>query len=309
MGNKYFFGLLQSKKENGKHMPENSIKLNLLENGIDFILKGIDELFENDDVFLSLNIDAKNIKYGCILLFAGFLLLLKERLAQHLPELIFQGDLRTIREKCKKGNNLKTINLNCALERLEIGPKVKFTDSDLEVIFRMQYFRNIIEHYKFEFDKYEILVSINSFLNVIDKFMLDELQIDIVKTEDSKKLISKIRKINSVYEREINKIKQEMLSELLIKKVEFQESREEILGALDKEYWANKGFEKCYIVCPECGDESLIAFGDYKGICINQECNYFSLLTTCDRCGEIIVGFKKDVLFCDNCELYFREDF
>ncbi len=70
------------------------------DDGIDFILKGIDELFDDNlelrgtDVYttgIATDISAHAYKYGVLHLFSGFLLLLKEKLARHLPALIYTG--------------------------------------------------------------------------------------------------------------------------------------------------------------------------------------------------------------------------
>lgn len=64
-------------------MPTNNISLNLLENGMDFIIRGLDELYELDDdyeyeqyIFPSSK-PQKDYKYGILHLYSGFLLLLK----------------------------------------------------------------------------------------------------------------------------------------------------------------------------------------------------------------------------------------
>jgi hypothetical protein len=73
------------------------LELNFLDNGIDFILKGIDELFDEAHVLreysTAKDITLSGYKYGLIHLFSGFLLLLKEQLSRHAPELIFKGKL------------------------------------------------------------------------------------------------------------------------------------------------------------------------------------------------------------------------
>jgi hypothetical protein len=64
------------------------------------------------------------------------------------------------------------------LERLEIGPKVVFSESDTKVIRKIQKYRNRFEHYKFSVNKFEINKLIIDFIDVIDRFLINELKID-----------------------------------------------------------------------------------------------------------------------------------
>jgi hypothetical protein len=76
---------------------EHILELSLLENGLDFITRGIDELYvlydniEYQQYIYPISQPQKDYKYGVLHLFSGFLLLLKERLTYHMPELIFEG--------------------------------------------------------------------------------------------------------------------------------------------------------------------------------------------------------------------------
>ncbi|MGF1524520.1 MAG: hypothetical protein ACFBSF_19530 [Leptolyngbyaceae cyanobacterium] len=116
------------------------LELSLLENGLDFIIRGIDELYElYDDIeyqqyIYPISQPQKDYKYGVLHLFSGFLLLLKERLSHHMTGLIFEGRMEDVRRKLDKGKELNTVNLDEALERLEIGPKVVFSESDAKII-------------------------------------------------------------------------------------------------------------------------------------------------------------------------------
>ena len=105
---------------------DSALKLNLLDNGVDFILKGIDELFDSDHVLreysTATDITISSYKYGVLHLFSGFLLLLKERLSRHLSELIFKGKVNEVRQKISSGKTPNTIDFDEALERLEIAP-------------------------------------------------------------------------------------------------------------------------------------------------------------------------------------------
>ncbi len=118
------------------------IELDLFANGIDFILTGIDGLFE-DSLELRfypspLERSLRSYKYGILHLFSGFLLLLKERLRRHLEEMIFKGSVNEVRAKLKGDRIPNTIDLDEALDRMEMGPRVTFSESELKTIRRMQ---------------------------------------------------------------------------------------------------------------------------------------------------------------------------
>lgn len=202
-------------KKDTKNSGAEILSLSLLENGLDFILKGLIELFGEDHSRKGakpVDIDARNYKYGITSLFAGFLLLLKERLSQHIPELIFTGNLAEIRQKLQAGKRMPTtVGLDEALERLEIGPKVAFTEKDLDVIRRIQDFRNQFEHYKVSLNKYQLWAEVIKFLDIIENFLEAELDIHLEQYSKASKQLHKkttalrgtIQKFDSVFEEKV----------------------------------------------------------------------------------------------------------
>jgi hypothetical protein len=166
-----------------------------LENGLDFIIKGLDELFgENHELksAKATEVEIRNFKYGITNLFSGFLLLLKERLSRHIPELIFIGRLSETRQKLLSKKRLPvTVDLDEAFERLEIGPKVIFTQDEIEVIRNIQNVRNQFEHYKVTANKYQLWAELTKFVDVIENFLQIELGIDSTKYSKESKLLSK----------------------------------------------------------------------------------------------------------------------
>lgn len=195
--------------------PESQLSLSLLENGLDFIVKGLDELFGENHTLKNAkatDVEIRNYKYGITNLFSGFLLLLKERLSRHIPELIFAGKLSDVKQKLQTGKRVPiTVDLDEALERLEIGPKVTFSQDEIEVIRKIQDFRNQFEHYKVTANKYQLWAEIAKFLDVIEKFLRNELGIEIEKYSKESKLLQKrgkalrdtVVKFDSAIEREV----------------------------------------------------------------------------------------------------------
>jgi hypothetical protein len=202
-------------KKNQKPPPEAQISLSLLENGLDFILKGMDELFGENHALKNAKateVELRNYKYGITNLFSGFLLLLKERLSRHFPELIFSGKLSDIKKNLQAGKKIPaTVDLDEALERLEIGPRMTFSPDELEVIRRMQDFRNQFEHYRVTGNKYQLWAEVTRFLDVIERFLREELGIVLEKHSKESKLLRKraevlretVVKYDSVLEKEV----------------------------------------------------------------------------------------------------------
>jgi hypothetical protein len=301
-------------------------QLNLLENGIDFILKGIDELFRMpDDEILAmrdiesshsisaLDIPPQNYKYGVLHLFSGFLLLLKQRLYMHVPELIFKGTLQDIKRKLAKNEIPNTIDFDEIIEKLTYGPRFVFTDSEMDSIRKMQKFRNRFEHYTSDGNKFELWSVVSEFLKIIEKFMREEIGIIIEDSTSEYLLIKKIQfiepvlerarevekrrriDIRTLWERDIN-IKLQTLNELRDKDDAIEDEEEEI--EFNEEDYT-------YIECPNCYEESLIIDGEFEGICINRECDGVFPLTTCDLCGEPAVGFSWEYVMCNDCQNHF----
>lgn len=281
---------------------EHIIELSLLENGLDFIIKGIDELYElHDDIEYQHYIDPvsqphKDYKYGVIHLFSGFLLLLKERLSHHMPELIFNGTIAEVRKKLDSRKEPNTVNLDRALERLEVGPKVTFSETDIKLIRKVQSYRNKFEHYKISMNKFEINKIIIDFIDLIDRFLVRELKIDITSSSlnINPETRSKVLSIESVYRRMTNKWRHELIKIGETKIEKFNDNRNEILEDLEREaYLAVKdGDIDPTIECSKCEEEILIVTGEYSGVYTNEECNSYSAIKCCDRCGNFTTGYE-----------------
>jgi molecular chaperone GrpE (heat shock protein) len=291
---------------------EHILELSLLENGLDFITRGIDELYElYDDIeyqqyIYPVSQPKKDYKYGVLHLFSGFLLLLKERLRYHMQELIFEGKIEEVRRKIENGKELNTVNLDEALNRLEIGPKVTFSETDTKLIRKMQGYRNRFEHYKFSANKFELNKTIIDFIDLIDRFLINELKIDITSTSlnTDPEVRAKVLSIESVYKRMTEKRKLKLMSIGAEKLKKFKRNRKEILEDLDTTLYISckeEGGIDVTMECPECGQDTLIIYGDFTGVCSNKECNSYCLTKDCDRCGKITVGYEWEEKWCDDC--------
>ncbi|WP_375511851.1 hypothetical protein [uncultured Nostoc sp.] len=290
---------------------DTTLQFNLLDNGVDFILKGIDELFDEAHVLReyssATHITISSYKYGVLHLFSGFLLLLKERLSRHLPELIFKGRVNEVKQKISSGKTPNTIDLDEALERLEIDPKVIFSNDELEVIRTVQDIRNQFEHYKVSTNKYRLWTNISKFLELIDRFLVNELQINIEASSESLELQKKIHTIDSIWKRIEHQKKQKWNQDIQLKLRKFKRNHSRIIQEIEQEYRVNKGAYFPFTICPDCYQESLITLGEFEGICSNSECNSINPLTECGRCGEVMTGFSWNFGFCESCSEWMDE--
>ena len=195
----------------------------------------------------ALDIAPKNYKYGVIHLFAGFLLLLKEKLYRHMEEAVFVGRIVEIRQRLKSNRIPNTVTLDEALERLEMGPRFAFEENDLQIIRRVQDFRNQLEHYRASINKHELWGNISSFLGIIDKFLVQELQIRIEESAEGLELAQKIQGIEAIWSR-IEKQRIERWQEEIDRKiVGFKENRVKILDDLQNDYITERGALEIFI--------------------------------------------------------------
>lgn len=287
------------------------VELSGLNNGLDFILKGIDELFDDDyvlrDYSTAVDIGTSSYKYGVLNLFSGFLLLLKERLFRYMPELIYKGSLKDIKNKLNSGKIPNTIDLDEALERLEIGPRFVFSDRDVKLIRYVQDVRNKFEHDKISVDKYELWSNLSKFLELIDKFLVEELHISIEKSPEALEIKEKIHQIDSVWERTQKERRSQFDLEIQERIEEFKTSRDRVMQELKTESYCSNGADKLLRNCPVCDEQTMIVYEDFIGVCSNPECGTGHPLTECLKCDELTPGYPWQEKFCDYCSNWIDE--
>ena len=248
------------------------------------------------------DISLNGYKYGVLHLFSGFLLLLKERLSRHLPELIFKGKFNEVKQKISAGKTPNTVDLDEALERLEIGSKVMFSEDELKVIRTIQDIRNQFEHYKVSLNRYLLWKNISRFLELIDKFLVNELQVNIEASPESIDLQRKIQTIDSIRKRVEQQRRKEWNEDVQSRLKTFKRKSNQVIKELELGYRASKGADFPFTICPDCYQETLITSGEFEGICTNSDCNSVNPLTECVRCGAVMPGFSWDFGFCESCQ-------
>jgi len=286
------------------------LEIDLLTNAVDFILRAIDELFNNDILTVEYvdpaTVLQNSYKYGTLHLFSGFLLLLKERLYRHVPELIYKGNIDQVRQTLAKGRFPPTVNLEEALERLQIGPRFTFNDDERKVIVRIQNYRNDLEHYRISANRHEMWKTLTKFLNIIDRFMIEQLNIDMQSSSVESSLIQKIRMIDSVRVRYIDQQTKDWQHKMEVALLKYRRNPERIRIAIRQADLRDKGVKRYYIICPDCQKETLILSGNFAGICTNADCEATASITRCERCGSPAPGFAWETVWCADCTEYFR---
>jgi hypothetical protein len=287
-------------------MTTNNISLNLLENGMDFIIRGLDELYELDDdyeyeryIFPSSK-PQKDYKYGILHLYSGFLLLLKERLFRDSPDSIY----------INPASKTKTINYTVSLTKLEnLASPVTFTPADKAIIDKIQEYRNCFEHYVVtNLDVDDLSKVIVSFIDLIYKFLINHLGIDLSLNPFSTdpKTIAKILSIESIYNHIIDKRKSEitLLGEEKVNK--FKTVEKSVLKQLEEEsqiYFDETGEDgDSFGICPKCEKDTLIIDGEFQGVCSNKKCYTYTPLKNCNKCGAIMEGYEWIEEWCSMCD-------
>lgn len=293
------------------------LEIKLLDNGIDFILKGIDELFDSDYELRgdsdAVYVSDSSYKYGVLHLFSGFLLLLKERLYRHAPELPFKGKYQEIRQKLSSNNMsskpMRTVDCDEAIEKLAIGPRVTFSDDELKVIRYVQSIRNQFEHYSVSVNKIALWKQLSAFVELIDNFLIDELKVSIEESASNPELRRKIKEIEVVQERIKRQFTEAWREDVQKRLRKFKRNPQKAILSIEGEYHSGRGEGYPYTVCPDCGQDTLVVYGDFEGICSNQECRSVSPITACLRCGTPMAGESwEDGDFCSVCYDWMRSD-
>ena len=104
------------------------LKLNLFENGVDFIRSAIEDYFLKDTA------KPAAFKYAVLHMYAGVLLLLKERIRREAPLLVFKA-------------NKKTLNFS-EIQSMLPSAGVTLKAIDLKMLKKFQERRNVLEHYE-----------------------------------------------------------------------------------------------------------------------------------------------------------------
>jgi len=263
------------------------LKLNLLNNGLDFIQSGV-RFFLHDEP------DPVSHKYAILHLFSGILLLLKERLRCEHPSLIFI-DVKDVGKP-----DAKTVDFDEVITRLKACAGVTLDENAQKTLRSARRLRNLIEHYEPTIDVRHAQAIIGGLSEFAYLFMLDELEVRLeahVETEVWDRM-QELRRISA-------RIKEEEIAEWkgrIAKYSALNDEELEALADLEPFHPKHNPDPDSFLRCPECGEETVVQTEDGDiGVCTNKECREVCEITSCMRCGERMTDGSD---LCDGCISY-----
>ncbi|MBN8466202.1 hypothetical protein JYJ95_06740 [Corallococcus exiguus] len=260
-----------------------SLKLSLLDNGIDFIKTGIETFFSKDEP------GTHEHKYALMHIYSGVLLVLKERLKRAHPSLVFK-DVETVGTP-----NAKTVDFTELLGRLCKCAGVKLSSEGEETLRRVQRMRNTIEHYEVDLNLKHVEKMIGDLAEFTFAFMRDHLdtQLEAHLDDLSWERVQELRAIST-------RIKEEEAERWRKKTAKYRRLSAKKLEDLRDAYEGDPrdGDRQELIECPGCWEESVAVMDSEVGVCTNRECRQICRLNSCMSCGNSTTSRE----FCPNCK-------
>ena len=256
------------------------LKLNLFENGVDFIRSAIEDYFLKDTA------KPAAFKYAVLHMYAGVLLLLKERIRREAPLLVFTA-------------NKKTLNFSEIQSTLPFV-SVTLKASDLNMLKRFQEQRNVLEHYECNLDLETTKALLGQLAAFTYFFFRDQLSEDLEDHLEASTAL-RLRDLKGIYERRTSEHRRAWRQRatryfsLTNEEVETIRRSAEAFDPRDEPYPHE------FIECPECSDDSVVMLESDVGLCTNVECKTVFSAEECLRCDSPV--FHGSV-FCDACQAY-----
>jgi hypothetical protein len=260
-------------------------KLNLLNNGIDFIQSGV-RFFLHDEP------DLASHKYAILHLFSGLILLFKERLRREHPSLIFV-DVKNVGKLDEK-----TVDFDEVINRLRYCAGVVFDEKAWNTLRDARKLRNQIEHYEPTINVRYTQKIIGDLSEVAYIFMIDKLGVHLEEYVEAEiwERMQELRRISA-------RIKEEEIAEWKRRVAKYSALSDEDLETLAdlKPYHPKHNPDPdSFLQCPECGEETMVQTEDGDiGVCTNKDCREVSAITFCFRCGERLTDGGS---ICDGCD-------
>lgn len=297
--------------------------LNLLENGLDFILSSIDNVLSDERGI--------ELKYSILHIAAGVQLVFKEKLRQEHWSLLFENTSSARIDLLETGDFI-SVNSKTCLSRLENICSIEISEKDKDYLNKLKNRRNKIEHFKFVDKDVSIISLVTKILIFIVDFIENHLdhssftkyntkQLEALKNKSFDfdeyvkiKLAKAKSKLKTVDDKYIYKCPkcccETMVVEGGIKCVfcEYEDSPENVAG----EYLENilgvsayreisTGGEFPLYECPECEERALVLHEDFN-FCFNCESNYDDVnMDRCATCGTIKLETEIYHGMCGNC--------
>ena len=256
------------------------LELNLFENGVDFIRSAIEDYFLNDTA------KPAAFKYAVLHMYAGVLLLLKERIRREAPLFVFKA-------------NRKTLNFS-DIQSVLPSAGVTLKAMDLKMLKTFQERRNVLEHYECNLDLETTKALLGQLAAFTYFFLRDQLSEDL---EDHLEVSTalRLRDLKGIYERRTSEYQRAWRQRatryfsLTNEEVETIRHGAEAFDPRDEPYPHE------LIECPECTNDSVVMLESDVGLCTNVECKTVLSAEECLRCGSPV--FYGSV-YCDACQAY-----
>jgi Zn finger protein HypA/HybF involved in hydrogenase expression len=237
------------------------IEFTLLENSYNFLNFSLHQAIEAE-------VNPEKWKYAILHLVQAIELILKERLRQEHPALIF-------RDVDKQKD---TVSLEYAASRLQKISRIEFDKSDLDTVWLATNFRNQIVHYEFSIEILEIKSIYSKLIGFFQSFLLKQFKISldsIISKEIWGKAIIIIEYVNELLKRAEERFKNESID------------------------------EKWIFECPKCHQYSFVIQDDINTCYV---CGHVDQMEKCDWCEDYFYIYDlqslheyDDKLYCNDC--------
>ncbi len=268
------------------------LRLNLLENGLDFIREGVERLY-GDVVRPD---DPRAYKYALMHIFSGTLLILKERVRREHSAFIYK-DL-------KSGG---TIDFGTTLERLEHIADLKLDAQARRLLERVQKKRNELEHYEAQLYVKEVDRWVGSLVEFLDRFLKEELGASLLD-HVSAHAAHQVAELAGVAKR----LKEEQWEDWNARAEKYRGRRmtKARLRKLAEEFRYDSqdpdSFPEDLGDCPECDEGMVVPLERDIAICTTWSCRELHMVETCERCG-VQTLHATDFGWCQSCSNHMQD--
>jgi hypothetical protein len=266
-----------------------TFKFGLLDNGIDFIRSGLQVYFLRDTPKVRAH------KYALLHVFAGVLLLMKERLRRSHKALVFDK----VSEADKP--DAKTVSFDEALNRLRRSADVSIKETHIDTLRRAQKVRNRLEHYEFSINLQEARDLIGRLCEFSYVFLKKELKTDLQEKLPVRvwRRVEQLRGIAAELEMERENDWRERAKAYL--KLSDDELADLPNGAIAEPQF-----------CPACEskNETLEIEDVDVAVCTNPSCRRVFRVWECASCERYVVDPRQTQckICLDTAEYYFLAD-
>jgi len=305
--------------------PPEEIRFDMLENGLDFVTSGIEQIVKDRNV--------TSTKYAILHLAAGIELILKDQITKEHWSLIFDNVNNSNFGLLKTGD-FKSIDFETILQRLQNVCRIEISEKDLLVLCNLRKLRNKIEHFEFSINPQEM----RSIASRVLLFLLDFIQANFDESRLSvevKGYLEELRSLQGKF-KEFARIRNAQIKkelDLSAKKYEIETCpvcrqaalvlnderqcafcfytdepekiaelyAENILGA--NSFLAAKDGEYYPVSdCFHCGASDTFVEKEDDYICFSCfESNHKTEVMECGSCGQLYQKSVDDIGICDYC--------